>query len=129
MGRTRQQVGIAAALAVIAVEAWGSLKETDMVVEYIRYEVPPDKHDEFVAGYKSAGRDLEASSHCLKYEIAEGVEEPNNFVVRIEWDSLEGHEKGFRSSPQMAPFFQKVKPFYAMIKEMKHYSVKGTGKK
>jgi hypothetical protein len=39
--------------------------------------------------------------------------------VVTEWDSLEGHEKGFRSSP----------PFYAMIKEMKHYSAKGTGKK
>ena len=99
-----------------------------MIVEYIRYEVPAARHEEFIAGYKSAGKDLEASPHCLHYEISEGVEEPDNFIVRIDWDSLEGHEKGFRQSAQMAPFFQKVKPFYNLIREMKHYSVKAAGK-
>lgn len=127
-------MGIAAALVAAVVgtfcfenRAIGGSKETDMVVEYIRYEVPPDKHEEFIAAYKAAGKDLEASSHCLKYEISEGVEEPNNFVVRIEWDSLEGHEKGFRSSPQMGLFYQKVKPFFQMIREMKHYEIKAQG--
>jgi heme-degrading monooxygenase HmoA len=100
-----------------------------MVVEYIRYEVPADKREEFISAYQSAGKDLDASPHCLKYEISEGVEEPDNFIVRIEWDSLEGHEKGFRSSPQMGPFFAKVKPFFPMIREMKHYSVKATSRK
>ena len=103
-------------------------KETNMVVEYIRYEVPAAQHDEFVAAYRSAGHELQASGHCLSYEISEGVEEPDNFTVRIEWDSLEGHENGFRTSPQFAPFFAKVKPFFADIREMKHYRVTVQGK-
>ncbi len=127
---------IAAALAAGAVGAFTLIenraeagsKDSDMVVEYIRYEVPADKHEEFISGYTSAGKDLQASPHCLAYEISEGVEEPNNFIVRIEWDSVEGHEKGFRTSPQMGPFFQKVKPFFKMIREMKHYTVKAKGK-
>ena len=100
-----------------------------MVVEYIRYEVPAEQHDQFIAGYKSARQELDASEHCLRYEITEGVEEPNNFIVRIEWDSLEGHEKGFRTSAQFGPFFAKVKPFFSMIREMKHYNVLAQGKK
>jgi hypothetical protein len=45
-------------------------------------------------------------------------------VVRIEWDSVEGHEQGFRSSPQFAEFFAAVRPFFFQIEEMKHYQVR-----
>ena len=99
-----------------------------MVVEYIRYEVPAARHDEFLAAYQSAAKELEVSSQCLGYEISEGVEEPDNFVVRIEWVSLDGHEKGFRTSAQFGPFFAKVKPFFAQIREMKHYRVAAHGR-
>lgn len=92
-----------------------------MVIEYIRYEIPPPRHAEFLAAYRAAGADLAASPHCLRHEIGQGVEEPDNFIVRIEWDSLEGHEQGFRKSAEFGPFFAKVKPFFANIREMKHY--------
>ena len=98
-----------------------------MVIEYIRYEVPAARHEEFLAAYKSAAKELESSSHCVSFEIAEGVEEPNNFTVRIEWDSLDGHMKGFRGSTQFASFFSKVKPFFSQIREMKHYRVAARG--
>jgi quinol monooxygenase YgiN len=94
-----------------------------MVVEYIRYQVPAARHDEFLAAYQSASQELEASSHCVSYEIAQGVEELDNFIVRIEWDSLDGHERGFRTSAQFPSFFAKVKPFFSEIREMKHYRV------
>lgn len=45
-------------------------------------------------------------------------------MVRIEWDSIEGHEQGFRSSPQFGEFFAAVKPFFDQIQEMKHYQVR-----
>ena len=94
-----------------------------MVVEYVRYEVPPGQHSEFVAAYEKAANELAASEHCLSYEISQGVEEPNNFTVRIEWDSVEGHEKGFRTSAEFGRFFALVKPFFSQIREMKHYRV------
>jgi quinol monooxygenase YgiN len=94
-----------------------------MIVEYIRYEIPAAQHAQFIAAYKDAAKELEASEHCLRYEIAEGVEEPNNFTVRIEWDSVEGHERGFRASALFRPFLAKVTPFFDRIREMKHYRV------
>jgi quinol monooxygenase YgiN len=98
-------------------------KEEKMVVEYIRYEIPSAQHEEFLTAYRSAAQDLGASPHCLGYEIAEGIEEPDKFTVRIEWDSVEGHERGFRSSSQFGSFFTKVKPFFTAIREMHHYQV------
>ncbi|HET6148284.1 MAG TPA: antibiotic biosynthesis monooxygenase family protein [Polyangia bacterium] len=118
-----KRIAIVVLMGILASTALARSKETNMVVEYIRYEVPAARHDEFLAAYNSAAKELASSSHCVSYEISEGVEEPDNFTVRIEWDSLDGHEKGFRGSAQFASFFTKVKPFFSEIREMKHYRV------
>src|SRR4051794_18741666 len=94
-----------------------------MVIEYIRYQIPAERYSEFREAYRSAQHELGGSAHCIRYEVSQGVEEPDNFIVRIEWDSLEGHEKGFRASAEFGSFFAKVKPFFANIREMKHYQV------
>lgn len=98
-----------------------------MIIEYVRYTVPAAVADEFVAAYWKAGQVLDADPHCVAYEVARGVEEPEHFVVRIEWDSVEGHEQGFRASPRFAEFFMAVQPFFADIEEMKHYEVQHGG--
>lgn len=95
-----------------------------MIIEYIRYQIPANHHAEFLDAYRSAGQELGASTHCIRYEISQGVEEPDNFVIRIEWNSVEEHEKGFRTSAEFGPFFAKVKPFFTNIREMKHYEVR-----
>ena len=97
-----------------------------MVVEYIRYRVPGERADAFAAAYARAATVLDADEHCLGYEIAQGVEEPENWVVRITWDSLEGHERGFRAAPHFTDFFAAVRPFFTAIQEMKHYRVHQT---
>lgn len=94
-----------------------------MIVEYIRYRVPADRAAEFEACYRAGATELEASSHCLRHEVARGVEEPENYIVRIEWDSMEGHLDGFRKSEGFGAFFAAVKPFFEEIEEMKHYEV------
>lgn len=99
-----------------------------MVVEYIRYTVPPDhRAEEFERAYRQAGQVLDADPHCLGWEMARGAEEPEHFVVRIEWDSIEGHEQGFRASPRFGEFFAAVRPFLPDIEEMKHYQLRPTG--
>ncbi len=92
-----------------------------MIIEYIRYSVPEERHAEFESAYGEAAKVLGSSPHCLRYEVSHGVEEPANYVVRIEWDSIEGHEQGFRKSPGFSTFFAAVRPFFDDIEEMRHY--------
>lgn len=94
-----------------------------MVVEIIRYNIAPESSEQFIQAYKEAGTYLNRSTHCLSYEIVQGIEEPNHFIVRIEWDTEQGHMQGFRTGPEFPPFFALVKPFFNAILEMKHYSV------
>ncbi len=94
-----------------------------LVVEYIRYGVPADRHEEFERAWAEAQKALAEAPQCLGYEVAHGVEEPEHYIVRIEWSSLEEHEQGFRQSPGFGPFFAAVKPFFEQIEEMRHYEL------
>lgn len=94
-----------------------------MIVEYIRYSVPPPRQTEFVTAYHEASVELNASPHCLAYELSHCHEEPALYMMRIEWDSLSGHMQGFRGSPEFKHFFAKVQPFLEQIQEMRHYDV------
>ena len=94
-----------------------------MIVEYIRYRIEPTRTDEFDDAYRSAGALLAASPHCLRWETARCVDEPEKQFVRIEWDSAEGHLQGFRRSADFKPFLELTQPFYRDIEEMTHYEV------
>ncbi|CAN5798142.1 MAG: putative quinol monooxygenase [Ilumatobacteraceae bacterium] len=94
-----------------------------MVIEYIRYIVDEDWPVESENAYRRASAVLDADPHCLAYEVAQGMDERGRFIVRIEWDSQEGHEQGFRNSARFAEFFGAVEPFFAQIEEMRHYTV------
>ncbi len=98
-----------------------------MILEYIRYSIPEGRRTDFEQAYDDASRVLDASEHCLRYEVSRGVEEPASYVVRIEWDSIEGHERGFRRSPEFSTFLQSVRPFFDNIEEMRHYELTPVG--
>jgi quinol monooxygenase YgiN len=94
-----------------------------MIVEYIRYNVDAERGKEFEDAYRRAAESLDASSHCQSYELARCSEDPTQQVVRIEWDSAEGHLSGFRQSPEFRSFYEAVGPFVKQIEEMRHYEV------
>ena len=98
-----------------------------MVVEYIRYSVPESERAAFEAAYGEAAHSLDASPHCISYELSRGVEEPGHYILRIEWDSIEGHENGFRREPEFGPFFEAIRPYFDEIEEMKHYDPTAVG--
>ena len=94
-----------------------------MIVEYIRYQVAPERADLLVAAYARAEEQLRASPHCLGYELSRCAEAPGDFILRIEWDSADGHMKGFRGGPHFPPFLAAIRPFITEIKEMRHYDL------
>jgi hemoglobin len=100
-----------------------------MMVEYTRYKIDEARREAFEAGYKRAVASLEASSHCLAYELSHCTEDAGRYILRIEWDSEQGHLKGFRTSPEFKSFFALVQPYLKDIEEMRHYWVILVGRK
>lgn len=94
-----------------------------MIVEYIRYHIDEDRRQAFEDGYATAQAALQSSSHCLGWELARCTEDSSHYILRIEWDSAEGHLQGFRRSPKFPTFFAAIRPFFDDIQEMRHYDL------
>ncbi|WP_426699843.1 antibiotic biosynthesis monooxygenase family protein [Rhodanobacter sp. Col0626] len=92
-----------------------------MIVEYIRYDIASQDAEAFEADYARAGDSLAVSPHCLGYELSRCLDEPGCYILRIEWDSVEGHMQGFRQSSEFRQFFAAIKPHVNNILEMRHY--------
>lgn len=96
-----------------------------MVVEYTRYRIASERQQAFEEAYKGAQAYLKASPNCVNYELSHCTEEPERYVLRIEWLSVERHLKGFRQEPNFKKFFELVQPFLSSIEEMQHYELTG----
>jgi|TARA_R110001599_G_scaffold82062_3_gene221147 quinol monooxygenase YgiN len=92
-----------------------------MIVEYLRYTVEADRADGFVEAYDKASEPLLASPYCQSFDLSRSVDDPTQFILRIEWSSAEDHMQKFRKSEEFKTFFAFVKPFYDDIAEMRHY--------
>lgn len=92
-----------------------------MIVEYVRYTIPAERGPAFETAYGEAAPSLDASPHCLAYDLARCVEDPTQYVLRIEWDSAAGHMQGFRGSPEFRRFLASIRPYVGDIVEMRHY--------
>ncbi|ARF53956.1 group II truncated hemoglobin [Streptomyces gilvosporeus] len=94
-----------------------------MTTEYIRYRIAdPERRAAFEKAYAAAAEQLDAAPECLGYDLAQGVEEPERYILRIEWTSVEDHLKGFRGGPLFGDFLDRVRPYIDDIEEMKHYA-------
>lgn len=103
--------------------------EIGMMVEYTRYEIDEKRRRTFEEDYMKAGKFLEASNHCVAYELAHCTEDAYHYRLRIEWDSEDSHLKGFRNSREFASFFASVRPYVKDIEEMPHYQIIDAGHK
>lgn len=94
-----------------------------MIVEYIRYALPPGTSAAFEQAYAEAARSLDQSEHCLAYELSRCAEDSTRYILRIEWTSADGHMQGFRNSAVFAAFFKAIGPYVGHIEEMRHYEL------
>lgn len=95
-----------------------------MTVEYIRYRIAdPERRTAFENAYAAAAEQLDAAPQCLAYELTHGVEEPERYILRIEWTSVAEHLEGFRNGPHFPAFLGAIRPYVGDIEEMKHYEL------
>lgn len=91
-------------------------------VEYIRYRIPAATAAEFESAYTRAAEQLAAAEQCVDYELSRCDEEPESYILRIVWTSVDDHLEGFRGGERFPPFLTAIKPYTPNIEEMRHYT-------
>ncbi|MDT0344635.1 group II truncated hemoglobin [Streptomyces litchfieldiae] len=94
-------------------------------VEYIRYRIPTGGGPAFEEAYRRAAVPLAAAPECVDFELTRCVEEPESYILRIRWTSVEAHLEGFRRGEHFGAFFAEIRPYVSAIEEMRHYEPTG----
>ncbi len=92
-----------------------------MILERAIFAIKPGQAEDFEAAYAQARKLIEAAKGCRKAEMRRGVENPDSFLLLVQWETLEDHMIGFRESPAFAEWRALLGPHFASPPAMEHY--------
>lgn len=91
-----------------------------MVLEIARIRVREGAEDGFVDAFWEAVAQVQGSPGCRSTRLTRGIENPQTFVLLVEWDRLEDHTEGFRGSDRFTRWRELLGPFFAAPPEVEH---------
>ena len=82
-----------------------------MVIQVVRYVVPPGQETEFEEAWRQASKPLARSTHCLGYSLTRATVERNRYLLMVYWDTPDGHRIAFGQSADFAEVQRLTEPF------------------
>jgi heme-degrading monooxygenase HmoA len=83
-----------------------------MVVEIAVFTAKDGHADQFAAAYAQARDVLLGSPGCRSARMTRGVENPDRFVLLVEWDTLEDHTERFRGGERYTQWRALIGPHF-----------------
>jgi len=92
-----------------------------MILEHALLDVRPGDEDAFLAAFGEARQYISASPGFASLRLSRCIEQPSRFLLLVEWDRLEDHTEGFRSSPAYQRWRALLHHFYEPFPTVEHY--------
>ena len=92
-----------------------------MVTEIAVLEIRPGAEDAFAEAYRQIRHEVAATEGCRTMRMTRGVESPSRFVLLVEWDSVEAHERNFRATDRFVRWRAAIGPHFARPPQVEHY--------
>ena len=92
-----------------------------MVTEIAVLEITPGAEDAFVEAYRRARHEVAETDGCRRMRMTRGVESPSRFVLLVDWDSVEAHERNFRATDRFVRWRAAIGPHFARPPQVEHY--------
>jgi heme-degrading monooxygenase HmoA len=96
-----------------------------MILEIAQYTAQPGKAEEFQAGLLKGAEIIRRAKGCRSVTPRRQIEDPDKFIMMIEWDTLEDHTVGFRGSPQFAEYRRHIAGLFVDPIVATHYEIIG----
>ena len=93
-----------------------------MILERALFVIKPGQADDFEKAFAQAAPLIRAAKGCRKAEMHRGVENPDGFILLVEWDTLEDHMVGFRESKVFGEWRAILGPHFASPPAVEHYT-------
>ena len=93
-----------------------------MILEHAPLPVRPGMADEFLAAFAEARPIIAGMPGCRGVRLSRCVEDPDQFLLLVEWDTLEDHTEGFRGSPEYDEWKALLHHFYEPFPTVLHFT-------
>jgi heme-degrading monooxygenase HmoA len=93
-----------------------------MVLEVALIDVLPGQEDAFAASYQLGYPLLVSSPGCRSVRMTRGIESPSRFVLLVEWDSVEAHDRNFRQTERFGKWREFIGPHFAKPPLVEHFT-------
>jgi heme-degrading monooxygenase HmoA len=94
-----------------------------VILEVAVLTVKLDQCGEFEAAFKQASTIIASMPGYLSHELQRCIEKPNQYLLLVNWQTLEDHTIGFRGSPQYQEWKRLLHHFYDPFPTVEHYEV------
>jgi heme-degrading monooxygenase HmoA len=92
-----------------------------MIVELAQITVTAGREEQFEAIFPTAIAVIANAKGYLGHELRRSVESPNRYVLRVQWETLEDHTVGFRTSPAFTQWRGYIAPYFAAAPVVEHF--------
>jgi heme-degrading monooxygenase HmoA len=92
-----------------------------MILEAAILNVIPGNETQFERDFATAGQYISAIKGYIKHTLSQCVEQPNQYLLLVEWKTLEDHTIGFRQSPQYLEWKKLLHHYYDPFPLVQHY--------
>ena len=92
-----------------------------MIVEVAVLNVTPGKEREFEAAFSKAQLIIAETDGYVSHQLQHCLEEPGQYLLLVNWETLEDHTIGFRQSARYEEWRSLLHHFYEPFPEVQHY--------
>jgi heme-degrading monooxygenase HmoA len=97
-----------------------------MVLEHALIRTLPGTSESFETALAEARLVLAASPGFVSLRLHRGIETPDEYLLLVEWETLDDHLIGFRESEAFPAWRSLIGPFFASPPEVVHYELPPT---
>lgn len=94
-----------------------------MVLEIAQINAQPDKADALAAGLLAALSVIRGAEGCLSATVRRQIEDPDAFILVIEWETMEHHTVMFRGGPRFAEYRSHIAGLFVDPIVARHYTL------
>lgn len=93
-----------------------------MVLEHALITIKPGTAAEFESAMFHARRVIASAGGFISMELHRGVEEPDRYLLLVEWETLDDHMVGFRESDAFVEWRSLIGPYFESPPVVDHYA-------
>ena len=94
-----------------------------MILEAATLNVIPGREAEFESAFAKASPIISSMSGYVSHQLQRCIEKQNRYILLVNWERLEDHTVGFRSSEGYQEWRKLLHHFYDPFPTVEHYKL------